>query len=121
MATISSRSHARDVPSRATDRSARTPGRVVQLTAFYVLLVLIAFVFVGPYLLSASASFKSLAQINATHAWSLPTSPGLDNFRTIFSQYDFREYLLNTLVVTVILTVGQVVFSLMGAYAFARL
>ena len=45
----------------------------------------------------------------------------LANFKTIFTQYDFGRYLLNTLLVTVILTAGQVIFSMMGAYAFARM
>jgi len=122
MATIASRPDVSSVPRQAGEgRPHRGPGHVAALIVFYLLLLAIAVVFIGPYLLSLSASFKSLAQINSSHAWSLPTSPGLGNFRTIFSQYDFGEYLLNTVIVTLILTVGQVVFSLMGAYAFARL
>lgn len=98
-----------------------TAGTVVKVVLFYLLLLIIAVIFLGPYLLSLSASFKSLAEINANHAWSLPSSLGLGNFRTLFSQYNFGEYFVNTVIVTVILTVGQVVFSLMGAFAFARL
>ncbi len=122
MATIQSRA---DAPPAVRSAGGEQPtsriGHRLALVGFYVLLVAIAIVFIGPYLLSVSASFKSLAEVNSSHAWSLPSSPGLGNFRTIFSQYDFGEYLLNTVIVTVILTLGQVVFSLMGAYAFARL
>jgi multiple sugar transport system permease protein len=47
--------------------------------------------------------------------------PTLDNFKTIYTQYDFGRYLLNTLLVTIILTTGQVLFSMLGAFAFARM
>jgi len=88
----------------------------------YVLaLLLIAAVFITPYLFAVLASFKPLGEIQSGHAWNLPRHFTFDNFTTIFSQYSFGTYLLNTAVVTIILTIGQVAFSLMGAYAFARL
>ena len=117
MATIVSRNAALS----KQEKPPVTAGTVVKVVLFYVLLLVIAAVFIGPYLLSLSASFKSLAEINSQHAWTLPSSLGLGNFRTLFSQYDFGEYFLNTVIVTLILTIGQVVFSLMGAFAFARL
>lgn len=118
MATITS---SRAALGARRDKQPLTAGAVVKVAIFYLLLLIIAAVFLGPYLLSLSASFKSLAEINAQHAWTLPSGLGLGNFRTLFSQYDFGEYFLNTVIVTVILTIGQVVFSLMGAFAFARL
>lgn len=117
MATIATRTGA--VPKK--DKQPITGGTVVKVALFYLLLLIIAVIFIGPYLLSLSASFKSLAEINSQHAWNLPNSIGLGNFRTLFSQYDFGEYFLNTVIVTIILTIGQVAFSLMGAFAFARL
>jgi multiple sugar transport system permease protein len=90
-------------------------------TIYYLLLLLIAAVFLTPYAFSIMASFKPLTEINSDRAWNLPSHFTLDNFTTIFTQYDFGTYLLNTAVVTLILTAGQVTFSLMGAYAFARM
>lgn len=90
-------------------------------TTYVLTLLLIATVFLVPYVFAVMAAFKPLGEIQSAHAWDLPKHFTLDNFRTIFTQYSFGTYLLNTAVVTVILTVGQVAFSLMGAYAFARL
>ncbi|HWC21840.1 MAG TPA: carbohydrate ABC transporter permease [Flexivirga sp.] len=90
-------------------------------TTYVLTLLLIAAVFLVPYVFAVMAAFKPLGEIQSAHAWDLPRHFTLDNFRTIFTQYSFGTYLLNTAVVTVILTVGQVAFSLMGAYAFARL
>jgi len=96
-------------------------GRALRLTGFYVLLVIIAVVFLTPYLFTLNASLKPLSAILTDRPWKLATSPTLDNFRTIFTDYHFLSYLKNTVIVTVIVTAGQVFFSLIGAYAFARL
>ena len=96
-------------------------GRVVRTTLFYLLLVVIALIFITPYLFSVFAAFKPLTAILSQSPFRPPTSPTLANFKTIFTEYDFGRYLANTLLVTVILTAGQVTFSTMGAYAFARM
>jgi multiple sugar transport system permease protein len=90
-------------------------------TVYYLLLVAIVLIFITPYIFALMASFKPLSEINSSRAWQLPRNFTFDNFKTIFTQYDFGRFLLNTAAVTVILTAGQVTFSLMGAYAFARM
>jgi multiple sugar transport system permease protein len=90
-------------------------------TAYVVILLIIAAIFITPYLFAIMASFKPLAEINSDRAWNLPSHFTWDNFKTIFTQYDFGTFLANTAVITIILTLGQVTFSLMGAYAFARI
>jgi multiple sugar transport system permease protein len=96
-------------------------GKSVRLTAFYLLLVIIALLFILPYLMSIFAAFKPLSAILSQSPLRPPAPPTLANFRTLFTEYDFGRYLANTLLVTVILTAGQVTFSMMGAYAFARM
>ena len=88
---------------------------------YVVVLLLIAAVFLTPYIFSIFAAFKPLSEIQADRAWQLPSHFTWDNFVTIFTQYHFATYLANTVAVTVILTIGQVGFSLLGAYAFARI
>src|SRR6266516_3291757 len=105
----------------ATTTSPSSLGKGIRLAVFYLLLLVILLVFITPYLFSAFAAFKTLPDILAQSPARPPMNPTLDNFKTIFTQYDFGRYLLNTLLVTVILTTGQVIFSLMGAYAFARM
>jgi multiple sugar transport system permease protein len=112
--------------SASASRSAATTspsglGRGIRLAVFYLLLLVILLVFITPYLFSAFAAFKTLPEILAQSPARPPTNPTWDNFKTIFTQYDFGRYLLNTLLVTVILTTGQVLFSMLGAFAFARM
>jgi len=108
------------IASGAQDRASFL-GKSVRTTLFYVLLLIIAIVFITPYLFSIFAAFKPLSAILSQSPVRPPTSPTLANFKEIFTQYDFGRYLGNTLIVTVILTAGQVTFSMMGAYAFARM
>src|SRR6478609_12149603 len=105
----------------ATTVSPSSLGKGIRLAVFYLLLLVIAAVFITPYLFSAFAAFKTLPEILAQSPARPPTNPTWDNFKIIFTQYDFGRYLLNTLLVTVILTTGQVLFSMLGAFAFARM
>jgi multiple sugar transport system permease protein len=122
MASIASvKAASASATTSATTTSPSSLGKGIRLAVFYLLLLVILLVFITPYLFSAFAAFKTLPDILAQSPARPPMNPTLDNFKTIFTQDNFGRYLLNTLLVTVILTTGQVIFSLMGAYAFARM
>ncbi len=110
-------------PARtATGRPGRHDAwRVPRLIIFYLVLLLIVAIFIVPYLFALNASFKPLGDILAQTPWTPAKSFSPDNYSALFGQYHFATYLANTLLITVILTAGQVTFSMMGAYAFARL
>jgi len=120
MATATSEAPAARTASAAAKPAPRL-GASVRVTVFYLLLLIIAIIFMAPYVLSIFAAFKPLSAILSQSPLRPPSPPTLANFRAIFTQYGFWRYLGNTLMVTVILTAGQVTFSLMGAYAFARM
>jgi multiple sugar transport system permease protein len=120
MASIASTAPAATSMPATAEREPRL-SKGVRLILFYLLLLVIAIVFITPYLFTIFAAFKPLTAILAQSPVHPPTNPTLDNFKTIFTDYNFGRYLANTLLVTVILTAGQVTFSTMGAYAFARM
>jgi multiple sugar transport system permease protein len=95
--------------------------RAVKLTLFYLLLTAMALVFLGPYVLTVFAAFKPIGRIFSEPAWTPPSSLYLANFKYVLLSAGFLRYLGNTALVTAVLTVGQVVFSTLAAYAFARL
>lgn len=98
-----------------------TWGRAGRLSIFYIVLLAVAAIFVFPYLFAIFAAFKPLSSILGGKPWDLPTSFYTANFTEIFRNQNFVTYLENTALVAIILTVGQVLFSMMGAYAFARM
>ena len=95
--------------------------RALRYTVFYLCLTLIAVVFVGPYVLAFFGALKPASAIYSSSPWTLPHSLYTGNFRTILFTDDFIRYLGNTALVTSALTIGQVGFGVLAAYAFARL
>jgi len=89
----------------------------------YVVLVAAAALTLAPFALSLMTSLKSPAQFASTSPLSLPGPPTLENYATLFdgSRVDFGSALLVTAAVVTVVLVGQLVFSIMAAYAFARL
>lgn len=51
----------------------------------------------------------------------IPPSPSLQNFADVLTKQPFGRYIVNSLVVALIVTAGQLIVAAMGAYAFARL
>jgi multiple sugar transport system permease protein len=95
--------------------------KAIRIGLLYLIMTAIAAVFLVPYLFTAFAALKPISQIFTEPAWIPPKSLYLQNFRYDFVDGDFLRYLSNTALVTVALTLGQVVFSILGAYAFARM
>lgn len=87
----------------------------------YLVLIAGALISVGPYLLTMNAAFKSKQEILTSEPWAPPADPILSNFGEVWSRYDFATFVLNSVIVAVAVTIGQLVFSTLAAYAFARL
>lgn len=86
----------------------------------YAALLIGAFIAVFPYLLVVLTAVKSQAQLTSTPPWLPALPPTTGNLARMLSG-DFPRYLLNTAVMTALLTAGQLVFTTFAAYAFARL
>jgi multiple sugar transport system permease protein len=95
--------------------------RTLKLSVFYLLLTAIALVFLVPYIFTVFAAFKPIGKIFSEPAWIPPSSFYISNFAYTLFTADFVRYLANTALVTGVITLGQVFFSILGAYAFARL
>jgi multiple sugar transport system permease protein len=102
------------------------PFRFIKLAVFYGALGGVGLVFMVPYAFAFIGSLKPDSGIYGTSPWDFPAHPLWSNYSNTwgnFSQVEthFSTYFYNTLFVTVCLTVGQVFFSMLAAYAFARL
>ncbi len=90
--------------------------------ATYALLLLGAVVTLAPFLLSLATALKSPRQFASEPVLTPPNPPTLENFATLFGErYDFVAPTVVTAQVVVVILVGQLVFSVFAAYAFARL
>jgi multiple sugar transport system permease protein len=96
----------------------RVPGYIIA----YIILVLGVIVSLFPYFLALVTSLKQPDQIfSSSPVWSLPQPLTFQNYIDVVVKYNFLAYVWHTLVFAIILTLGQLIFSTLAAYAFARM
>jgi multiple sugar transport system permease protein len=95
--------------------------RVPAYTIAYIILVLGVVVSLFPYFLALLTSLKPSNQIFSSSSWSLPNPLTLQNYVQVITQYSFLNYIWHTLLFAAITTLGQLIFSTLAAYAFARM
>ncbi|MGH3585242.1 MAG: carbohydrate ABC transporter permease [Pseudonocardia sp.] len=101
---------------RSAARGTRT-GSVLTHTV----LVLGAVAMIGPFVWQLLTAFKSLPETTTVPPTLLPQEWLWSNFADVFASLPFGQQLVNSLIVAAAVTIGQLAFCSLGAYAFARL
>lgn len=86
----------------------------------YAGLILFSLYFIGPFLWVILTAFKTQAEVNVYPPQVLPSEWRWSNFTDAWNSQPFTTYLLNSVVITVFTTIGQVISSSLVAYGFAR-
>jgi multiple sugar transport system permease protein len=86
-----------------------------------VLLCVVGITMVFPLFWMVSTSFKSDNELFILPPPLLPVSPTMANYPLAFSRIPYFQMLWNSILVAVLVTVGRVITSTFGGYAFARL
>ena len=89
--------------------------------ALHAALLSLGFIFMLPFLWSLSTSLKPLGDLFSPNPTFLPSHIDWDNYRTVIERSDFGRYYVNSIVVTVGRTVGQVAIAAVAAFAFSNL
>jgi multiple sugar transport system permease protein len=76
---------------------------------------------VTPFVWMILGSFKSSGELRQLPPTWWPEAPTLDNYRQLFSEESFPRYFLNSVLVAVFVTVGNLIFCSMVGYALAKL
>jgi len=87
----------------------------------HLVLVLGACLFVGPFLWMILTSIKTLSESTRVPPVILPAVPQWHNFQDVIATLPFIQFYVNTIVMTVGRTLGQLLFCSLAAYAFARI
>ena len=95
--------------------------RKLRIIFGYSILVLIAFSMLYPFFAMVSLSLADNSEIFSNVGEIFPTNLTLDNYRNVFKDIPLSIYFFNSLVVALIATIGQVIFSSLAGYAFARM
>jgi multiple sugar transport system permease protein len=97
-----------------------SPSRALSGIVLYPALGVGAAITLAPFALGLLTSFTSARQFNTESPLSLPTPPTLDNY-TALAGAGFGRALVVTALMTAVILLGQLTFSVLAAYAFARL
>ncbi len=100
------------IPGR--ERSEKTRRLIV-----YALLFFVALLFFIPFFWSVTTSLKTLPESVGFNL--LPEHPSIRAYRQAISAYDFNRYFLNSVFLSLVVTMSTLFLSSLGGYAFARL
>ena len=86
----------------------------------YLVIFLILFAYLFPLIWQLSTSLKTMDEV--FRGFSLiPSKPIWENYTVALRDFNVGAYLLNTMLVAGLITVGQVISCSMAGYAFAKL
>lgn len=86
----------------------------------YVILILCAVSMLLPFLWMVSTSFMTNEEVFSYPIKFLPSKLDFSNYVNVFSSMPVAKYFLNSLFVSVVTTIGQIIIASMAGYAFAR-
>jgi multiple sugar transport system permease protein len=97
----------------------RARSAVAQRVLLYVLLIAVSLLFLVPFVWTISTSFKTIPDsVNVNlipHPWTTSA------WHSIWTDYDFKLFIRNSLFLAVVITATNMVLAGLGGYAFARL
>lgn len=95
--------------------------RLAATTVTYAVLLVAAVLTLAPFALSFMTAFKTPRQMANQPALTAPDPVSLENFTRLVTDYNFITPIAVTAQLVAVVLVGQLVFSIMAAFAFAKL
>ena len=94
---------------------------VLRRVLLYIVLILIAVIMVVPFLWMLSTSLKTQYDaVKIPPVW-LPDPPRWENYVKLFTEQPMFQFMLNTIKIVFFVVLGQLFFSSLAAYSFARI
>lgn len=99
------------------EKSGITGGKI----AVYVILILLSILTIIPFAWMLSASLKLNKDVFAWPMQWIPSNPQWQNYVNIWTKIPLMKFISNTAILTVVVTLLQLLTSSFAAYAFAKL
>ena len=94
---------------------------VLRRVLLYIVLILIAVIMVVPFLWMLSTSLKTQYDaVKSPPVW-IPDPPRWENYVKLFTEQPMFQFMLNTIKIVFFVVLGQLFFSSLAAYSFARI
>src|SRR5215468_10908626 len=104
----------------APDGSTRAR-RIATRVAGYAVLTIFALIFIYPFIIQLANTFKTEPNASADPLSPIPHPFTDASFLRIFDGTDFPRWMLNSVFVTIVVTICRVFFDSLAGYALARL
>lgn len=101
-------------------RATQTLRKLLQNSALYLLLIVLALIFVFPFVWSFLTSVKSTSEVFDPGV-SLPAVWRFDNYLQAVQSYNLLRYLFNSTLVSLIVALAHIALASTAGFAFARL
>ena len=99
----------------------KSTSAIVRKVLLYVLLIIIGIIMVVPFLWMISTSLKEQYDtVKIPPVW-IPNPPRWQNYVDLFTQQPMLQFMLNTIKIVFFVVLGQLFFSSLAAYSFARI
>jgi multiple sugar transport system permease protein len=101
----------------------RHPGTktIAATSVLYAVLIVLALVYVMPFLVQVATSFKTNADAASDPLSLVPQTFSTAAYERLFLRSDFPVWFMNSAIVTITVTIGRVFFVSLAGYALARL
>ena len=94
---------------------------VLRRVLLYIVLILIAVIMVVPFFWMLSTSLKTQYDaVKIPPVW-IPDPPQWENYVKLFTEQPMVQFMLNTIKIVFFVVLGQLFFSSLAAYSFARI
>lgn len=120
MTATATRRQAKPITLRPTRRH-RSSSAVAASSIVYAILIVLAIVYITPFLIQVATSFKTDADAAANPVSLLPATWTTAAYEKLFLSSDFPVWFKNSVIVTIFVTAGRVFFNSLAGYALARL
>lgn len=87
----------------------------------YAIIIALCAITIFPFFWMLSTSFKMPDEVFTQDIRLFPESPTLRNYPDAFSYFPLTRWIVNSLVVSVVITIGKIALSIPPAYAFGRM
>jgi multiple sugar transport system permease protein len=94
---------------------------VIQRVALHAVLLITGTLFILPFIWSLSTSLKPLSDLFEVTPSLIPSTIRWENYNDVFATLPYNRFYVNTIFVTIMRTIGQVLFASMAAFAFSQL
>lgn len=105
----------------AAVRPRRSRRRLLATSFTYAVLVVLAILYVYPFGIQVATSFKTDAEAAQNAISLIPQTWSTAAYERLFLRSDFPLWFRNSVVVTVVVTIGRVFINSLAGYALARL